>query len=75
LYINGTLINESPSFSYSASTSSDYITLANSITAQSSTSCATYMIANTGTFEGFIDEFHVYSRALSINDIDALANP
>jgi len=75
LYINGTLIDQSPSFSYSASSLMDYITLANSITAQSSTSCATYMIANTGTFQGLIDELRVYARALSTNDIYALANP
>jgi hypothetical protein len=33
------------------------------------------MIANTGTFQGLIDELRVYARVLSTNDIYALANP
>ncbi len=75
LYLNGTLIDQTPSFFYSASSVTNYITLANSLTAQSSTACDSNMIAHVGTFEGFIDEFRVYSRALSANDIYALANP
>lgn len=75
LYINGTLIDESSSFSYSASSTSNYITLANSLLAQSSSSCDSNMIAHSGIFKGFIDEFRVYSRALSEDEIYALAYP
>ncbi len=70
LYINGTLIDETPSFSYSASSAINYITLANSLTAQSSSSSYdSNMIAHAGTFEGLIDEFCVYARVLSANDV------
>ncbi len=75
LYINGTLVDSAPSFSYSASGTSDYLTLANSLLAPSGSACNSYMIAHVGTFKGFIDELRVYSRALSVNDIYALANP
>ncbi len=75
LYINGIFINSTFPFSYDASLADNYLTLANSILAQQGTSCDTNMIAHTGTFSGSIDELRVYSRALSQDDIYALANP
>ncbi|CAF0876373.1 unnamed protein product [Adineta steineri] len=75
IYINGTLINQSSPFSYSASDQNNYITLANSLSAQSGSACASSMIAQSGVFHGLIDELRVYTKALSQDDIDALANP
>lgn len=75
LYINGILFDQSEPFSYSASTVSDYMTLANSFSSPSSGSCAANMFARTGVFQGFIDELRVYSINLSDDDIYALANP
>jgi hypothetical protein len=75
LYINGTLFDRTQPFSYSASSASNYLTLANSILAPNSGSCASGMIANVGIFEGLIDELRVYATNLSSDDIYALANP
>ncbi|CAF2055693.1 unnamed protein product [Rotaria magnacalcarata] len=75
LYINGALINGTPAFSFSASGASMYLTLVNSLLGVQGGSCNTYMIAHTGTFKGLIDEFRVYARQLSADDIYALANP
>jgi hypothetical protein len=75
VYINGTLISSSSSFSYSASNANNYLMLANSILAQQGTSCDSDMIAHTGTFQGLIDELRVYARQLTADDVYALANP
>jgi hypothetical protein len=75
LYINGTLFDQSSPFSYSASGGSNYLTLANNLLAQTVGGCAANMYALNGTFYGYIDEFRVYSIALSANDIYALGNP
>ena len=75
LYLNGTLVNKTSPFNYDASSANNYLTLANSILAPQGTACAPGMIAKDGTFEGLIDELRIYARALSEDDIYALANP
>ncbi len=52
-----------------------FISLTNSLLAQSGSACDPNMIAHVGTFDGLIDELGVYTRALSADDIYALANP
>jgi hypothetical protein len=75
LYINGILVDQSQSFFYSASNQNNYVTLANPLASRSGSSCASGMIANSGTYQGLIDELRIYSKALSTGDIYALANP
>ena len=75
LYINGTLINSTQSFGYYASGVNNYLMLANSVLAQQGSACDFDMIAHVGTFNGFIDELRVYARALTADDVYALANP
>ncbi|CAF4914372.1 unnamed protein product [Rotaria sp. Silwood1] len=72
LWINGTLIGSSTTFTYAASSSPDWITVGTTFPA--AMSCASGSIS-TGQFYGMIDELRVYSRELTSSDVYALANP
>ncbi len=67
LYINGTLSGTIGPVAYLASDEVNILTLGNPLQAN---------VGNVqSVFNGFIDEFRVYSRELNINDIYKLANP
>ncbi|CAF2863141.1 unnamed protein product [Rotaria sp. Silwood2] len=72
LWINGTLIGSSATFTYAASSSPDWITVGTTFPA--AMSCASGSVS-TGQFYGMIDELRVYSRELTSSDVYALANP
>jgi hypothetical protein len=69
LYINGSLVNQSSSFTYSASGASNYIYLG-------SFPWAVCVGSNTiamGQYYGLLDEFRLYSREITANEVSTLA--
>jgi hypothetical protein len=72
LWINGTLIGSTGTFSYSPSTVPNTITLGSSLLGQPY--CAYGSIVK-GQFYGMMDELRVYARELNASDIYTLANP
>ncbi|CAF2488976.1 unnamed protein product [Rotaria sp. Silwood2] len=72
LWLNGTLIGSTGSFSYSPSSAPNTVTLGNSLSRQSS--CVTGSISK-GQFYEKMDELRIYSRELTATEVDALANP
>ncbi|CAF1033713.1 unnamed protein product [Adineta steineri] len=70
LYVNGSLISSTCTMAYSASGAVNTLTLSNPRV----TGCATKSIVP-GTFYGYFDGFHLYSRELSAADVTTLANP
>ncbi|CAF0862563.1 unnamed protein product [Adineta steineri] len=73
LYINGTLSASSSAFNFSSTSSPISIALANCVNT-TLCSCSTVPISMT-PYNGLIDEFRFYSRALSATDVSSLANP
>ncbi|UJR11610.1 hypothetical protein I4U23_015792 [Adineta vaga] len=71
LWINGTLMGSSPTFTYAASSSPNWITVGTTFPA--AMSCA-HGSVSVGQFYGMIDELRVYSRELTASDVSALAN-
>ena len=72
LYINGySYVNVSSATTYSASGAQNYLTLG---TVLNGTTCSSGSIQNTGQYLGAIDEFYVYSRELSVNEVCQLAS-
>ena len=72
LYVNGTLHNSSLPFSFTASTSANYLVLGSSLAGTSR--CGRTPSYN-GQYAGFVDELRVYSRELSSGEVLALASP
>ena len=72
LWVNGTLIGSSSTFTYAASNVPDWITVGTTFPA--ALPCASGNIA-VGQFYGMIDEFSVYSRELTASEVYTLANP
>lgn len=72
LWVNGSLIDSTGSFSYVPSNSSNSLTLGSSL--QGTTTCISGPIAR-GQFYGMMDELRIYSRELDVCDVHELANP
>ncbi|UJR24238.1 hypothetical protein I4U23_027205 [Adineta vaga] len=71
LYINGIYYSTTSSMSYGASGQINILTLGNAL---NGTTCNRLSIKST-VFNGYLDEFRVYSRELSAADVYGLANP
>ena len=71
LWVNGTLIRSSGSFSYLSSNVSNTITLGSALNGTSG--CLSGLVAE-GQFYGMLDEFRIYSRELNASDVYALVN-
>jgi len=71
LYVNGTLFNQSNTFTYAASGSADYIYLG-MFPLQA---CVTFNVIAIGQYYGLLDEFRLFSREITASEVYALANP
>ena len=71
LYVNGTLCNASAPFLFSPATLPLYLSLGSSV----SSSIWGTATNDAGQYCGAVDEFRVYSRELTIDEIVGLANP
>ena len=72
LWVNGTLINSSGSFSYNPSHVSNSLTLGSSLHGIGHCSA---LPVDIGQFYGMMDELRVYSRELDACEVYQLANP
>ena len=72
LYLNGLLYSTSSAFTYSASSSPNYVYLGSFPLA---TCAAVSSVISTGQFYGFLDEFYHFSREITAVDVSSLANP
>jgi hypothetical protein len=71
LYVNNIIVASlSSATSYTASSAQNYLTLGNS--PSGTTTCTPGLIPSMMSFNGDIDEFRVYSRELSVDDVCAL---
>lgn len=69
LYVDNILVASDPAIiTYTASSASNYVTLAN----RPNNSCALGAVGTQGRFFGDIDDFRVYSREITIDDVCAL---
>jgi hypothetical protein len=69
LYIDNVLVASNPSVTtYAASGVSDYVTVGN----RPSSGCTTGVIGSQTAFYGDIDDFRIYSRELTADDVCAL---
>ncbi|CAF4089077.1 unnamed protein product, partial [Adineta steineri] len=66
LYVNGSLIGSTGTMAYVASGTLNTVTLGNPLVS----GCATKSIVS-GTFYGYLDEFRLYSRELSVREVSA----
>ena len=66
LYVNGTLQNSTIPFAYTASGRSNYLFLGSSLN-------GTLCIGIEGQFVGALDEFRLYSRELTVSDVQILS--
>jgi len=74
LWINGTIFRSTPStFDYYSSVASPLVATIGSSTIIPSFTCSSYLIS-LGQYVGLIDQFQIYSRVLSSNEILALIN-
>lgn len=72
LYVNGTLINSTAPFTYTSNRAYMYVTLGTIATINQA--CVGTPSGN-ASYDGLLDEFRLYSRELSSNEIICLANP
>ena len=70
LYTNGSLYNASDPFSFAASSKPNYLFVGSPLSALS-TSWWPYMI---GQYGGAVDDLQVYSRELTADEVNVLAN-
>jgi hypothetical protein len=71
LYINGSLYNSSTAFKYYTNGKPVVLTLGSSFD-NGTTNCTNQHI-QTGQYQGWIDEFRIYSRALNDTDVESLS--
>ena len=77
MYVNGTYYNRTSAFAYQASGGVNILTLGSALQAiqwNAGSGCHSQSIVP-NVYDGFVDEFRVYSRELTSTDIYALANP